>query len=438
MQMLQSDDNTPKISTSLKGPITAGLIILIVFVLGSFLWASTAKLASAVIATGQLKVDSNRKQIQHLEGGIVNEILIKDGQKVSRGDILLVLDPVQAEASFGIVASALYSSELQRARLKAERDNAPEIDFSQLLNIDNPESESLIQAQNSLFDIRRSVQKSQEEILQQQITNLESQISGYKSQQTSTQRQIDISIDELENLRDLKARGLVGNERVLELERNLAQLEGRAGELISLEAGAKASIDEKRLELIRIQRSFNEQVLAELQEVENQILDLKERTNAASHQLSQMIVKAPVDGSIVGLGVHTIGGVVVPGQLLMEIVPSDDRLIIEGRVSPADVDDLLVGQKARVKLSGLQQRTTPELEGTLNYVSADSILDERSGTSYFTIRVDVSKQELEKLPNDELIPGMPAEVFVQTGERTAMDYLVQPLVDTIDRAWREK
>lgn len=433
-----ANDDLPKIKTSLKGPIVSGLTILLIFLVGATAWASSANLASAIIAVGQLKVDSNRKQIQHLDGGIVNEIIVSDGQRVKKGDTLVILDPVQAKSSLGIVAGALFTAELKRSRLQAERDNTDQPDFTRFLHREHEDKNSLIDAQQSLFSIRRSVQVSQQEILQQQIENLKSQISGFESQQTSTQTQIRISKDELVNLRNLKARGLVGNERLLELERNLAQLEGRAGELVSSIASAKASIDEKRLELIRVNRSFHEQVLAELQDVESEIIDLQERANAATHHLQQMVVKAPVDGLIVGLNVHTQGGVVVPGQLLMEIVPDNDALIVEGQVLPTDVDDLLVGQSARVKLSGLQQRTTPELTGKLQYVSADSMLDERSGMTYFIIRVSIAAEELQKLPSEGLIPGMPAEVFVQTGERTALEYLLQPLSDTIDRAWREK
>ncbi|WP_334060481.1 HlyD family type I secretion periplasmic adaptor subunit [Alteromonas sp. S005] len=433
-----ANEDLPKIKTSLKGPIVSGLIILLVFLVGATAWASSAKLASAIIAVGQLKVDSNRKQIQHLDGGIVNEIIVSDGQRVKKGDTLVILDPVQAKSSLGIVAGALFTAELKRSRLQAERDNTDQPDFTRFLHREHEDKNSLIDAQQSLFSIRRSVQVSQQEILHQQIENLKSQISGFNSQQASTQTQIGISKNELVNLRNLKARGLVGNERLLELERNLAQLEGRAGELVSSIASAKASIDEKRLELIRVKRSFNEQVLAELQDVESEIIDLQERANAATHHLQQMVVKAPVDGLIVGLNVHTEGGVVVPGQLLMEIVPDNDALIVEGQVLPTDVDDLLVGQSARVKLSGLQQRTTPELTGKLQYVSADSMLDERSGMTYFIIRVSIAAEELAKLPSEGLIPGMPAEVFVQTGERTALEYLLQPLSDTIDRAWREK
>lgn len=433
-----ANDDLPKIKTSLKGPIVCGLTILLIFLVGATAWASSAKLASAIIAVGQLKVDSNRKQIQHLDGGIVNEILVSDGQRVKKGDTLVILDPVQAKSSLGIVAGALFTAELKRSRLQAERDNTDQPDFTQFLHREHEDKNSLIDAQQSLFTIRRSVQISQQEILHQQIENLKSQISGFKSQKASTQTQIGISKDELVNLRNLKARGLVGNERLLELERNLAQLEGRDGELVSSIASAKASIDEKRLELIRVRRSFHEQVLAELQDVESEIIDLQERANAATHHLQQMVVKAPVDGLIVGLNVHTEGGVVVPGQLLMEIVPDNDALIVEGKVLPSDVDDLLVGQNARVKLSGLQQRITPELTGKLQYVSADSMLDERSGMTYFIIRVSIAAKEIAKLPSDGLIPGMPAEVFVQTGERTALEYLLQPLSDTIDRAWREK
>lgn len=433
----------PQINTSLKKPVLAGTIIVLVFVFGFILWASTAPLASAIIAAGQVKVDSNRKQIQHLNGGIVTEVLVIDGQKVKAGDTLVILDPVQAESSLGIVKGALDNAYLKRQRLHAERDGLVVPDFSKYQNnqylteAEKDNFDQLIAAQLSLFTIRQSVQKSQDEIINQQILNLNTQITGYISQQTSTQKQIQISYDELANLKELKKKGLVGNERVLELSRNLAQLEGRDGELLSLVAGSRSKIDEQRLELIRIKRSFNEAVLAELQELDDKIMDLAERTNAASHNLQQMVVVAPVDGTIVSLSVHTIGGVVVPGQLLMEIVPSNDRLIIEGQVTPADVDDVVIGLKARVKLSGLQQRTTPELQGVVKYVSADSMLDERSGQSYFLIRISVSSEELNKLTDDELVPGMPAEVFIKTGERTAVQYLMQPILDTIDRAWRE-
>ncbi|REL32510.1 HlyD family type I secretion periplasmic adaptor subunit [Thalassotalea euphylliae] len=431
------------VNTSIKQPMLLGLLIIIVFVVGSGLWAMTAPLASAIIASGQIKVDTNRKQIQHLDGGVVREVLVKDGQQVVNGDVMVLLDPVQAESSLAVVRSALFAARVQRARLQAERDGANAPDFSLVSTTQPSESKSaqdkqgLIAAQTSLFAIRREVQTSQQEILAQQIDNLLTQIDGYRAQKKATERQVTISSDELVNLRQLRSQGLVDNGRLLELERNLAQLEGERGEFISLIAGARSSIDEKKLELIRIKRSFNEEVLAELQEVEQQIIDLQEREIAAAHTLQQMVVKAPVTGTVVGLNVHTIGGVVVPGQLLLEIVPADDKLIIEGQVTPTDIDDVIVGQQARVKLSGFQQRTTPELQGRVKYVSADSMLDERSGVTFFLVRVSVSTDELKKLNELELIPGMPAEVFIQTGERTALEYLLQPLVDTIDRAWRE-
>lgn len=486
--------NTATVNTSIKQPLLLGLSIILVFVLGSGLWAVTAPLASAIIATGQIKVDTNRKQIQHLDGGVVREVLVKDGQQVDMGDVMVLLDPVQAKSSLAVVRSALFAARVQRARLQAERDSADKPDFSALNssvkaefnsdantalntapnsqahteqtstgqtrtdnasteqkrfndshqdsannknNDQSKDNQGLIAAQTSLFAIRREVQTSQQEILAQQIEHLLTQIDGYHAQKQASERQLTISRDELVNLRQLKAQGLVDNGRLLELERNLAQLEGERGEFVSLIAGARSSIDEKKLELIRLSRSFHEEVLAELQEVEQQIIDLQEREIAAVHTLQQMEVTAPVTGTVVGLNVHTIGGVVVPGQLLLEIVPADDKLIIEGQVAPTDIDDVVVGQQARVKLSGFQQQTTPELQGRVKYVSADSMLDERTGLTYFLVRVSVTTEELKKLNEQELIPGMPAEVFIQTGERTALEYLLQPLVDTIDRAWRE-
>ena len=424
--------------TDTRKPIRVGVLLILVFVIGAGFWASFAPLSSAVIASGQLKVDSNRKQIQHLDGGIVRDLLIRDGQRVSQGEVLMRLDPIQAEASLAIVRSALFAARVQKARLVAERDGLATPDFSALtaLGKDGPDPD-LVNAQRSLFNVRQKVQSSQRDILSQQIENLGNQIEGFQAQQRAKRVQLDINREELDNLKRLQTQGLVDNSRVLDLQRVIAELEGEDGELTSSVAGTRSTIDEKRLELIRLERSFAEQVIAELQEVETQLIDLRERDVAAAQKLQHTEVVAPVDGAIVGLNIHTIGGVVSPGQLLMEIVPSDQELVIEGQLSTTDIDDVYVGQDARVKLSGLQQRTTPEVQGQVKYVSADSFVDERTGGAYYLVRVSVSETEIEKLKGQTLMPGMPAELFIQTGERTALEYLLQPLSDTLDRAWRE-
>jgi len=431
-------DNSQKVNLSLSKPVKVGAWIFFIFIFSFGLWANFVYLSSAIIVNGFVKVDTNKKKIQHLEGGIVKSISVKDGELVKVGDTLIELDTVQAKASLAVINSALYAKQLSKIRLVAEMRKSKHIDFTVVEPgeyID--QKKHYLDTQHSLFEARQLVQLSQQKIIAQQIEHLHSKIKGLDAQKRANTKQINISKDEVAELKRLRKRGLVDKSRVLQLDRDLANLQGQQGDLIARVAITLSSIDEKKLEIIQLNRNFHENVVDQLQEVEQKIMDLKERQIAAKHTLTHMRIIAPVNGVVVGLQLHTVNGVIGPGQVLMEIVPQGEQLIIEGKLSPTEIDNLSVGLNARVKFSGLKHRTTSELNGKVKYVSADSFNDERTGEVYFIVKIEVGEQEVIKLGDQALLPGMPAEVFIQTGERTPLQYLLQPLSDNLDRAWRE-
>jgi membrane fusion protein, type I secretion system len=422
-------------------PIAAGLFVIIIAIGGFVTWAVLAPLASAVIASGVVKVDSNRKQIQHFEGGIVKEILVKNGDRVHSGDVLVRLDETKAAASLAILRDGIVSAIAQRSRLLAERDQKEVVIFPDSLNSwDNEQRvKDAKTTQLTLFNARRASLNGQIEILKKQIIHLREDIVGLNSQKRAKSRQLFLVKDELESLKTLFKKKLIGKQKVLELERLAASLEGENGEHISEIAATKTAIAQKELEIYQLQTNMQEKVISELRQVQAEIYDYEERINAADHIVKQTLIRSPVDGVIVGSGVHAVGGVVGPGEILLEIVPDNDRLIIEAQVNPNDIDNVQTGLPASVKITAFNQRRTPELKGKVIYVSADIFQDSDNGMSYFISRVEVSDTEIQRLGNENrLQPGMMANVFIKTGERTPADYLLQPLRDSFRRAWLEE
>jgi membrane fusion protein, type I secretion system len=422
-------------------PIAAGLFVIIIAIGGFVTWAVLAPLASAVIASGVVKVDSNRKQIQHFEGGIVKEILVKNGDRVHSGDVLVRLDETKAAASLAILRDGIVSAIAQRSRLLAERDQKEAVIFPDSLNSwDNEQRvKDAKTTQLTLFNARRASLNGQIEILKKQIIHLREDIVGLNSQKRAKSRQLFLVKDELESLKTLLKKKLIGKQKVLELERVAASLEGENGEHISEIAATKTAIAQKELEIYQLQTNMQEKVISELRQVQAEIYDYEERINAADHIVKQTLIRSPVDGVVVGSGVHTVGGVVGPGKILLEIVPDNDRLIIEAQVNPNDIDNVQTGLPASVKITAFNQRRTPELKGKVIYVSADIFQDSDNGMSYFISRVEVSDTEIQRLGNENrLQPGMMANVFIKTGERTPADYLLQPLRDSFRRAWLEE
>jgi HlyD family type I secretion membrane fusion protein len=434
------DNRTLRIPADPRPTILIGFAVALLSIGGFVGWATFAPLAEAVVASGMIKVDSSRKQIQHLEGGIVKEILVRDGDRVRQGEILIRLDETRAAASLAIVRDGYDAAIAQEARLIAEREGSEYIKFPDTLlaRTDDPKVAEIIKAQRAVLDARRQAVSGQTQILEKQVAHLREDISGLKAQISAKGRQLAFVHDELQSVRKLLKKGLSGKQRVLELEREVARLQGERAEHQSEIAAAEAQISAKELEIHQVSNSFRENVVNELKQVQGEIFDFRERLNAAEHVFSQTEVRSPVDGVVVGSGVHTIGGVVSPGETLLQLVPLNDELIVEARVDPQDIDKVRLGLPAGVKFTAFNQRTTPELAGTLSYVSADALHDQQANTSYFVARIEVAEDEVERLGERQLQPGMMADVFIRTGERTMADYLLQPIRDSFRRAWLEE
>lgn len=418
--------------------IYGGLAVIGLVIAGFAGWAASAPLASAVIAPAVIAVDGSRKAVQHLEGGVVSDILVRDGAQVKKDQLLLRLDDARAKATLGIVQSALDAAQVLEARLLAERDGTA-LRFPAPLIARQADAQlaEMMHAQSVLFVARRESIEGQQAILRQRIGQYGEEIRGLEAQQAALETQIVLIRDELSAMRGLLKQGLTERTRVLSLEREAARLKGERGERIANIARSHNAIGGAQLELIQLERTFREKLVGELRDVQAQIADLRERVGAAEQVLAHIEIRAPVAGTVVGLSAHTVGGVVKPGDTILEIVPADDRLIVEAQLQPGDIDNVAVGYDSEIRLTGFKQRTTPTLNGHVIYLSADRLTDPRSGMPYYLARIDVTDAERARLGAAILQPGMPADVMIRQRDRTALDYLLQPVADAMAHAWRE-
>ena len=403
-------------------------------------WGATVPLASAIIATGQVTVDTNRKQVQHLEGGIVDRLNVRDGDYVKAGAVLIRLDDTRAKASLSIAASAYREELAKEARYIAERDRNESINWPGLIQeqADDPAVAGLIKSQQAIFESRRETLRGETEILEERIRQLEQEIDGLTAQKSASRKQINLIEEELASLFELLRKGQTTRPRILALQREAARLEGENGEFTANIAKARKAIGETKLEIIQKQKAFRNEVVATLREVQAKIHDLRERHIAAQDILQRIDIRAPVSGKVVGLSVHAEDAVIKGGETVLELVPSGDRLLFEVQVQPQDVDNVVIGQEAEVRILAFQQRTTPTLTGAVSYVSADALTNPQDGATFYVARIRVPESELQRLDGQDLQPGMPAEVLIRTGERTALAYMMQPIIDSMNRAWREE
>jgi HlyD family type I secretion membrane fusion protein len=433
------DDGSPESLAS--GTINFGLQVAFL-VFGVFgLWAAFAPLDSAAVSNGVVVVDTNRKVIQHLEGGIVDEILVRDGDVVKAGQPLVRLSETAARARTDLLRAQYYASKASEARLIAERDKKETIEFSDdLLKLkdENHLVAEAIDTQTRLFESRRKGLEGQVGVLNQRIAQSREEIIGLQAQENAAQRQIRFIEEEVATVRQLLAKGNALKPRLLALERESAQLRGRRGEYLAMVARAQQNISESELSILNVRNEFQNKVVQELKETQVQLSDLEERMRASEDILNRIVITAPQDGVITGMRIHTKGGVISPGERIMEIVPSNDRHIIECQISPQDIDVVRPGLPARVRMSAYKSRKTPQFDGEVTQVSADKFTDERTGQSFYLARIEVDQQELDTLPDIKLYPGMPAEVLITTGERTLLEYLLSPFTDTFNRAFREQ
>ena len=427
---------------SIQRYMIVGMVIVGFVTFGIGGWAATSELTGAVIGQGVLVVDSSVKKVQHPTGGIVGELRVREGDKVLAGDILLRLDETQTLANATIVSKSFDELVARQARLEAERDNADQITFPKLLleRTRDPASEAAraIAAERSLFDLRRQARGGQKAQLKERSAQLQEEIKGYLGQAEAKQREVDFVHKELEGVRTLFEKKLVPMNRLTALERDTARLEGERSQLSGMTAQAKGKIAEIELQIIQIDQDLRTEVGKDLIEARSKISELAERKTAAVDQLNRIDIRAPQSGRVHQLSVHTVGGVISPGEQIMLIVPDADALAVEAKIAPRDIDQVYAGQAASMRFAAFDQKTTPEIEGEVSMVSADLMQDQRTGMSYYTARVLLRPEELTRLGSAKLLPGMPVDVFIKTPGRTALSYLIKPLRDQAERAFKER
>jgi HlyD family secretion protein len=436
---MSGGNSAPGSRASIQRHIVVGCAVVAFLAVGLGGWASTAQISGALIAPGSLVVDSNVKKVQHPTGGVVGEVRVRDGDRVKAGDILIRLDETVTRANLAIVTKNLIELYARKARLAAERDGADQVAVPKELagQVNDPEVTEALNSERKLFELRRAARLGQKDQLQQRIKELQEQIVGLTAQQDAKSKEMSLIDQELQGVRDLWAKNLVQLSRLTSLEREDARLQGERGQLIAAAAEAKGKIAETELQIIQVDQELSSDVAKELRDTDAKIGEYVERKVTAEDQLKRTDIRAPQDGIVFQSTVNTIGGVITAGDPIMYIVPETDTLMVEAKVDPKDIDQVQFGQPVVLRFSSFNARTTPELNGNVVRIAADTTTDQRTGQSYYLVRISMTASEIGRLGKVKLTPGMPVEAFIQTGERTLLSYLVKPLHDQLMRAFRE-
>ncbi|WP_296349096.1 HlyD family type I secretion periplasmic adaptor subunit [Reyranella sp.] len=415
-----------------------GFVAVALLVVGIGGWAAATQISGAVIAPGKLVVDSNVKKVQHPTGGVVGELLVKEGDQVKQGDVVVRLDGTQARSSLAVVNKALDELIARQARNEAERDADKSVVFpaDMVERKGDPEVARLMSGEQRLFEMRKAAREGQKAQLREQIQQLQLQIEGTQAQEAAKAKEVTLLMQELESVRVLWKQNLVQISRVTALERDAARLEGERASLVAAVAQGRGRIAELELKIHQIDQDLSTEVGKELAEIRAKKSELTERRVSAEDQLKRIDLVAPQDGRVFQRNVHTVGGVIQAGEPVMLIVPQSDALIIEAKVAPHDIDQIHIGQHAVLRFAAFNQRTTPELNGEVIHIGADVAQDDKATEPYYSVRVRVSDGELARLDGLQLLAGMPVEVFIQTTPRTVASFLVKPLTDQLARAFR--
>ena len=423
-----------------------GLIVAGIFFILFLGWAAVVPLSAAAYAPGKLAVSGQRQTIQHREGGVVSQVLVREGQRVAKGQVLVRLAGADVQAQERALTAQFIALVARRARLQAETFGqariTPPAEFATLSQADRKDADAALRLQSSELAARRSLLSAQRSVIRQRTQQATSQGSGYGSQLEATAEQIRLINEELESLRTVADKGFVSKNRIRALERARAELEGQRGQYLATRNQSSEAAGESRFQALEVQTSFAEKVAAELREVDTALNDLRPRLSAARDQLARTEIRAPASGTVVGLSIFSPGAVVTPGQKVLDVVPEQSPLVIEALVSPDDADDLKVGQKTRVRFSSLHDRSLPDLEAELTHLSADSFVDEKTGASFFKAEVTVPLSSLrqveDRIGGSALRPGIPVEVLIPLRNRTALQYAFEPLTESFWGSFREQ
>ena len=430
-----SDAQTAKLLKA-RTPILVGVLALVILIGGFGYWSVEARIAGAVIASGTVQVEGRRQVVEHPEGGVVTAINARNGDVVTAGDVLLQLDPSRLTSELSIVEGQLQELLVRKARLMAERDGLGDIpSVATLSDLPQP-SPGLVDGERRLFDARAAGLAEESEQLDEQIQQIENRILGTGSQANALDEQIAFAAEDLSNQRTLLDQQLTQASQVLRLERDLSQLKGQRAQLDAQVAELKGQSAALRIQKIRLTTSRREEATAELRDLEFREVELVERRLDLKDRIERLALKAPVSGVVFGSVIDAPQSVVRPADPVLYIVPQDQPIVIEARLNPVDIDQVFVGQEAVLRLTALDQRTTPEISGTVRVVSADAVIDQSTGVSYYAAEILPLPDGLELVGAEAIVPGMPVEAFIQTNERRPIDYLTQPLTDYIARAMK--
>lgn len=430
----------PIASANYKGPVLFGLAVIFMTFGVAGGWAMMAPLDSAVVAQAVIAVENNRRTVQHLEGGIISEILVKDGQHIKEGDVLFRLDTTRAQASKNVEGQHLTATRILEARLVAERDDLPEVELPKdiLEQKDEPFIAQVIEDQLNQFKERKSAVQGQIDILESRIQQAQTRIDGLNKEMTSTKEQIGFIRDELAGVKKLYEKGLVSNTRLLSLERERARLEGVIGRTDAEISGTEAVVGEAELQIEQIRLERLEKAAEQITEARSAINELREKLSVSSDVLRRTAILSPRSGTIIGLKVFTVGQVIRPADTLLEIVPDDEGLVLNAQVSPMDIERVTPNMRAEVKFSGFNPKEIPIVFGTVQEISPDRLIDEHTGMPYFLVQIIVTDENIPPQLQGRLMPGMPGGIVIPTGERTAMQYLIDPMQNAFRYAFRER
>jgi HlyD family secretion protein len=425
---------------SIRRNLVGGMTVVAMLVGGMGVWAGTVDISGAIISRGAVIVDSSEKKVQHPTGGVVGKIFVRDGDHVRAGDILVQLSDTIPRANLAYVTRNLDELYARKSRLEAERDGSEQMTLAPMLaaRMNVPEIAATVASEQRLFELRRVEVSGNKARLRERIDQLRKQIEGYSAQESAKSKEIELINDELADIRGLVEMKLVIKSKLTEYEREATRIEGERAQLVSSMAQAKGAIAEVELQILQLDKEFSSETGSELREVDSKIDEFEERKVTAEDQLARIDIRAPASGTVHQSTVHTVGGVISAGEPIMLIVPDTDTLTVEVKAAPQDIDQLLIGQRARLRFTAFNVRTTPETEGVVSMIAADVTRDQHTNEVYYEVRITPDPKDLQKLGPVSLIPGMPVEAFIQTGDRKVISYLMKPLTDQMMRAFRDQ
>lgn len=425
---------------SVRRYVLLGFLTILALIAGFGGWAATTDLAGAVIAPGTVVVSGNVKKVQHPTGGVVSQILVKNGDTVKAGDVLVRLDETITRASLQLITKQIDELTGRSSRLKAERDDAPSVTFPTALvsRLSEPDVAQIVTGEQVLFESRVKTRSSQKQQLGERITGLKQEQTGNLAQAESKAREIQLIKKELEGLERLEAQQLVRTEKMTAMRREQARLEGEMAQLSSAAGQSKDKMAEIEIQRLAIDSEAKSEVIKELREIQGKIIELSERRTAAEDQLRRVELRSPSDGIVEQMSVFTVGGVINPAEPLMVVVPQHEQLVIDAKIAPVDIDQARSHTAAVVRFPAFNQRTTPSLNGTIKSVSAEVTKEPQSNLQYYVARVKIDDEEMAKLGELKLVPGMPVDIQIRTTERSALSYLIKPMEDQFAKAFKER